>query len=251
MTMGFDVLARATWNKKNQQLITKNFKGKASQWTGDNLAPARQALRKELLKSQKYCCAYCRRKIGLTTGLHQVDHILPSSKHPKFTYTRINLVATCARCNRLKGDLDPRWNITAAADAYPEHLNGWKWVHPYLHNFSSHIRIRESFIFEVVPRSGIARQRALAVIEKCKLFKLSTIERRATSETMRRGGDSLDGILQAIWTHRELSNRDLARLIKGRHKLKDSLGEIENYLIQIRSTGRDAVQALLSGKRLV
>ncbi|WP_370663674.1 HNH endonuclease [Massilia brevitalea] len=94
-------------------------KKKATDWTKRTLSDLRTRLRAEVIRSQGSACAYCRRKISEELGLHDLDHILPKGVAPyaRFTYERMNLVASCKRCNRNKLDLDVLKNGPLAADA--------------------------------------------------------------------------------------------------------------------------------------
>ena len=191
-------------------------KKKATDWTKRTLSVLRTRLRAEVIRSQGSACAYCRRKISEELGLHDLDHILPKGVAPyaRFTYERMNLVASCKRCNRNKLDLDVLKNGPLAAGAsYPLGSDDYLWVHPYVHRYSSHIRIREGLFFEA-RGTACQRARANAVINACGLKTLAGAEHRRAAETAIYATDVVDAITTTIGNHRTLTDDDIVAVLR-------------------------------------
>lgn len=216
MSADWDQLAMCAWEGRDAVAVVKYTKKKKStDWLKPTLADVRTKLRHYLLKAQSYACAYCRRMISIELGHHEIDHILAKglAGYARFTYERINLVATCKRCNRNKGDRDLLVAPLATTGAYPQHVDKYLWVHPYIHKFSTHIKIREGMLFEV---AGSAKQRARgkAVIDACGLDTLSVVEHRRVGEMARYTSNTIDAIITTVGNYRQLSERALVALLR-------------------------------------
>lgn len=223
MTTGYDQLSLCRWTRLDAIAVAKYTKKKKStDWVKPTLAEVRTRLREELLKAQCNACAYCRRIISVELGHHEIDHILAKglSSYSRFTYERVNLVATCKRCNRNKGDQDLLLAALGAAAPYPQGIDDYMWVHPYLHKFSDHIRIHEGMLFEAI---GNAKQHARgeAVIKTCKLNTLAGVERRRAGEIANYAANAINAITDTIGAHRQLESRALVTLLrKNRRELR-------------------------------
>ncbi len=221
---GYEKLAICSWSPADQTTVVKyTTKKKATDWTKPTLSDLRTRLRAEVIRSQGSACAYCRRKISEELGLHDLDHILPKgiSRYARFTYERMNLVASCKRCNRNKLDIDVLKNGPLAAGAsYPLGSDDYLWVHPYVHRYSSHIRIREGLFFEA-QGTALHRARANAVINACGLKTLAGVEHRRAAETAIYATDVIDAITTTIGNHRKLKDDDIVAVLrKERTELK-------------------------------
>ncbi|PPC69910.1 hypothetical protein C1Y42_16835 [Pantoea sp. ICBG 985] len=184
--MTFNTLPIVIWDDEDTRKIDKYFNLKHGDcWNKKTLSKVRAKLRKSLLVSQGYRCAYCRRRILLETGMNEIDHIVwkNSVDTQKFSYHRVNLVATCKRCNNNKRDFNVLSIDTSQLNVYPLGPEDYVWIHPYIHNYSEHINISEGMFFsnEV---DGSLSPKGAKVIEICKLDKLHTIEKRKIAERM-------------------------------------------------------------------
>jgi len=214
---GYEKLAICSWSATDQTTVAKyTKKKKATDWIKPTLSDLRTRLRAELIKHQGSACAYCRRKISEELGLHDLDHVLPKgiALYARFTYERMNLVASCKRCNRNKLDIDVLKNGPLAAGAsYPLEPDDYLWVHPYVHRYSSHIRIREGLLFEA-KGTAIQRARANAVIKACGLKTLAGVEHRRAAETAIYATDVIDAITTTIGNHRNLKEEDIVAILR-------------------------------------
>ncbi len=164
-------------------------------WSSQLNNNAKELLQKELLRAQKWRCGYCRRKIANENGKRELDHILPKAAsqvtvrsnsnatadrrrtngYPFFTFTIWNLVLTCKRCNTKKGTYDSRLNRVAPVHSthfYSLDPGEFEWIHPFLHQYSQHINIRENVVYEVCNGSANGE----AVIRECKLDEIAAVE---------------------------------------------------------------------------
>lgn len=236
---GYEQLVVCSWSPSDQTTVDKyTKKKKATDWTKPTLSDLRTRLRAEVIRSQGSACAYCRRRISEELGLHDLDHILPKgiALYARFTYERMNLVASCKRCNRNKLDSDVLKNRPLAADAsYPLGSDDYLWVHPYIHRYSSHIRIREGLLFEA-RGSALHRARANAVINACGLKTLAGVEHRRAAETAIYATEVIDAITTTIGNHRGLNDADIVAVL--RQERKELTGLKEESVLRMVSAYR-------------
>lgn len=83
-------------------------------------------------------CEYCQDRIFHNKNAN-IEHILPASIYPKFTFIESNLVRACVTCNMLKGTDDFYAPLAFAAGAYASNSPHWKCYHPRHHVFSDHV----------------------------------------------------------------------------------------------------------------
>lgn len=210
--MAFNKLNVVDWDDKDLMRITKLFKLEHGDcWTKTSLAPIRKKLRKTLLASQGYCCAYCRRKISLEVGMNEIDHILWKSSRDtmKFTYHRVNLVATCKRCNNNKKDFNVLNKTINNLDSYPMGSTDYNWIHPYIDDYDSHLNIIEGLFFSHWV-NGCASPKGEKVIEVCKLDKLHTIEKRKMAERINSAVKPEAALLMLIGDYPEVKDELIA-----------------------------------------
>jgi len=83
-------------------------------------------------------CGYCQDPIFHKKNSN-VDHILPSSIYPQFTFVEDNLVRACVTCNMLKLGDDYFALAAPVGSDYPQHSDAWACFHPRHHVFATHI----------------------------------------------------------------------------------------------------------------
>jgi hypothetical protein len=83
-------------------------------------------------------CGYCQDRIFHNSNSN-IDHILPSSIYPQFTFVEENLVRVCMTCNMIKSAHDYYSLPIPAGNGYRQHINTWGCYHPRHHIFSQHI----------------------------------------------------------------------------------------------------------------
>ena len=83
-------------------------------------------------------CGYCQDRIFHNKNSN-VDHILPASIYPQFTFVEDNLVRVCVTCNMLKTALDFYELPAPISKDYSRHAGVWACFHPRHHTFSDHV----------------------------------------------------------------------------------------------------------------
>lgn len=82
-------------------------------------------------------CGYCQDKIFHSSN-SSIDHILPASIYPQFTFVEKNLVRACVTCNMLKLAEDFYAANAVVGLEYMKYAKLWKCYHPRHHLFSDH-----------------------------------------------------------------------------------------------------------------
>lgn len=83
-------------------------------------------------------CGYCQDRIFHNSNSN-IDHILPSSIYPQFTFIEENLVRVCMTCNMIKSADDYYTLPIPAGNGYRQYTKNWGCYHPRHHVFSEHI----------------------------------------------------------------------------------------------------------------
>lgn len=112
---------------------------------------------RSLLTGSRFRCAYCTKR--LVANDKPIDHFIPNSDFPEYSFHSLNLVPSCGYCNSsLKKTFNP---LLTQAKKYSR--NTFLIVHPILHNVDNHI------VFD-------AFDSTLIDFERCSIEGLMTIE---------------------------------------------------------------------------
>ncbi|PHV32953.1 hypothetical protein CSQ94_11720 [Janthinobacterium sp. BJB312] len=210
--IGYNRLPHEIWSVDQKKRIDKLFSGSEYDWIKKSLSTVRSDLRKSLLLRQKSSCAYCRREIVDEIGKVEIDHVIPKSALPQFTYCRLNLVATCKRCNHRKREHNPlsikRLNLVN----YPVSETSFVWVHPYMHLYNQHIRIDKNGIFRAINGST----KGLAVISVCGLDSMFNVIANQMRATNARAASYEHALASLIANYPAKSDNALARILEER-----------------------------------
>jgi uncharacterized protein (TIGR02646 family) len=190
------------WDLSELVRLSELTSGKASDWDKQSLKTLKDKLRRELIEYQNYSCAYCRREITMEIGRSELDHVIPSSLAPTFTFVRANLTLTCKRCNHRKKDYNP----TVFASNALKYIRGYLvdqdeyiWIHPYIHNYEDHIRVVGGSLFESVNDSD----KGLAVISECKLNELAQVVDIQKTAMISRSKSPMEAIFKMLGEYPE------------------------------------------------
>lgn len=110
-------------------------------WDDALAEPIKTKIKSHLLTQGDLCC-YCLRSMH---GWHRmtidVEHVLPKSPYPLFTFEPKNLNLSCKRCNmRIKGERVSFFLGTTSTAA--QFISGeYSFIHPNLDDFDKHIGI--------------------------------------------------------------------------------------------------------------
>ncbi|WP_421148538.1 HNH endonuclease [Aeromonas dhakensis] len=83
-------------------------------------------------------CGYCQDRIFHNSNSN-VDHILPASIYPQFTFVEENLVRVCTTCNMLKSAHDFYSLPVPVGNGYRQHSRTWTCYHPRHQTYSQHV----------------------------------------------------------------------------------------------------------------
>lgn len=209
----YSKLTHVSWEQEHQDRINKLFKGNEKDWLKKSLATVRAAAKADLLARQYSRCAYCRRLIMDEPGRCELDHVIPKSELPQFTYYRLNLVAACKRCNHRKREHNPLKRKVKNRVNYPVKEDDYVWVHPYMHRYQKHIRVDKNGFFVPVASSP----KGLAVITICGLDTMQqaeTVRRRAIAMSHQ---DFFDAVAELVNTSPHASDDTLAQDLQQRY----------------------------------
>lgn len=198
------------WSLGELMTLNKLTSSKASDWEKASLKKLKDTLRNDLLEFQNYSCAYCKREITTEIGRSELDHIIPCSLVPSFTFVRANLTLTCKRCNHSKKDHNPTTLPTEELRVIKGYINDsekYLWIHPYVHSYEDHIRIIGDAIFEAVNES----EKGLAVISKCKLDEISHVIDLQKSAKLKRARTPMHAIFTLVGEYPDESSDSLAK----------------------------------------
>lgn len=107
-------------------------------------------------------CVYCESFVDLTSHC-SIEHFYPKSVYPKETFEWDNLFPCCSWCNSSKGDFD---------------TGRQPFVHPEKEDPEDFLTF-EDMMYVPKSRTGIAGQKAVNVINKCDLQRISLIRAHA------------------------------------------------------------------------
>ena len=130
--------------KQRQVDHIATFDNTATHWDGRcaERVALRIAIRKHYLKEQNRQCPYCHRLRQDTHGYcWDIDHIIPKSTYPIFTYEPRNFAVTCKECNRSKDKLNVL-SPTATIDSnYPQSKDDYIIIHPHLDEYTENMKV--------------------------------------------------------------------------------------------------------------
>ena len=138
--------------KSSHQRHINTFNGEADHWNGSTPkhTALRGAIRRHYLKEQEHHCAYCGRLRQDFHGYNwDIDHIIPKSTHPQYTYEPRNFAITCKECNISKDNKNVLAPGVDSSGDYPFNLQDYIIIHPHLDNYSTHLTVKFTDKFQV------------------------------------------------------------------------------------------------------
>lgn len=116
-------------------------------WSDDTIMDVRKEIRNFYRIKQHGRCSYCKQQVSLTSALNcHIEHIVPKSLHPQYTFTPKNLCVICADCNEIKRSQEtlgmiPETLCNDSIKKYPTISAAFKIVHPHFDKYDDHILI--------------------------------------------------------------------------------------------------------------
>lgn len=150
-------------------IISRNF-STHNDWTKIVFNPIKQNIISHLRVQQNNLCCYCKYQLGFDIKQVDIEHIIPKSEYPNFTFKSLNLALSCPACNTKKSTKPVLYNAIAN---YPSDGTNFKIIHAHYDDYSNHIDIIQNCLFVAKTTKGSE------TITFCELFRLSTVEKRA------------------------------------------------------------------------
>ncbi|MDE9455411.1 HNH endonuclease [Xenorhabdus bovienii] len=151
--------------KDEETVISVNFKTDKD-WSKSVFNSIKSNIVKSLRDKQENKCCYCRSELGFDLKAVDIEHIIPKSLYPNFTFNMKNLALSCPGCNTSKGSKDV---LHKPITSYPLSGSNIKIIHPHFDDYYSSINIHNSAIFEGKDDKGCE------TIKLCKLYRLNKV----------------------------------------------------------------------------
>ncbi|WP_218910971.1 HNH endonuclease [Pseudoalteromonas sp. MIP2626] len=117
-----------------------NGDSKLPSWPNEELRDLRGKIKRHYIAEQSNTCAYCKIENLSTNGnVWHTDHIICRHEEPKYTYTPLNLCASCIDCNTAKGSRPVTKKGYSAYKSFPNKSANYLIVHPHFDKYEDHI----------------------------------------------------------------------------------------------------------------
>ena len=134
-------------------------------WGDDEAAPIRRSIKAHGIRSQSRRCCYCKEKVNSENfKMWEVEHVLPQSSFPEFTFEPENLAVACPDCNTIKSNKPT--SKSKAYKRFPNSSASYLIVHPHFDVYADHI-LKAGLIFQSKSLKG------RKTIEICGLLRLA------------------------------------------------------------------------------
>lgn len=124
----------------------------------------------DLRVKQSNLCCYCKRDLEFDIKDVDIEHILPKSKHQRFTFHPKNLALSCPGCNTSKGSKEV---VKRAIKNYPRSGSNILIIHAHFDDYNLSIEIHSNAVYEGLDDKGCE------TIKQCKLYRLKTVQEKA------------------------------------------------------------------------
>lgn len=187
-----------------------------SEWSDGRLKAVRKAVKDFCIDMQDARCCYCNRHLSSKNNLvWAIDHVMPRSSYPQFSFDPRNLAASCPDCNIAKSDS----NVLVGKrkrKRFPDKSAAYTIVHPHYDNFDDHLVIVRKYIYS--PRKGSSKGKKTIIV--CDLLRYAEKFGSATSgvsddrfegfvDALFEGGlgqEQIRAVLSALWSRMDISS---------------------------------------------
>ncbi|MEZ9677739.1 HNH endonuclease [Vibrio breoganii] len=163
------ILAPYVLTAEEKRTIDSHF-STHKDWEKGAFDSIKENLIADLRPKQNNKCCYCKSELGFDIKAVDIEHILPKSKHEKFTFYPKNLALSCPGCNTSKGSKEV---VKRGVQNYPRSGANIVIIHAHFDNYNSSIEIHENAVYEGLDDKGCE------TIKQCKLYRLKTVQRKA------------------------------------------------------------------------
>ncbi|GHD45459.1 TIGR02646 family protein [Marinobacter persicus] len=146
--------------------IVKNHFRFHKDWDKVTFESIKKNIIKHLRVKQDNQCCYCRGVLGFDIKEVDIEHVIPKSKYPAFTFHAKNLALSCPGCNTSKGTKNV---LRKEIKYYPRTGSNITIIHPHFDDYFVSINIHEGVIFEGRDDKGCE------TIKLCKLYRLKDV----------------------------------------------------------------------------
>jgi len=189
---------------REKQIIKDNFVTHTD-WKKEIFNDIKNNILKHLRTQQDNECCYCKRQLGYDIKDVDIEHIIPKSNFPKFTFNTKNLALSCPGCNTKKSTtcVLKRQHITN----YPRNGTNIKIIHAHYDEYRTHIEILDDCIYIAKSKKGSE------TITICELFRLKTVEENARRFIT--GKSIISQLTEDLRTSKPNERQELLDLLRG------------------------------------
>lgn len=153
---------------EDEKTIVSNFKSH-NDWDKIAFDSIKTSIIDDLRPKQENKCCYCRIELGFDIKAVDIEHIIPKSQYPQFTFYTKNLALSCPGCNTSKGKKNV---LGKPIKRYPLTGNNLIIIHPHFDDYFSCIAIHDGAIYEGLNDKGCE------TIKQCKIYRLKEVIKR-------------------------------------------------------------------------
>jgi len=163
--MSLKIMEPYTLSKNEEKTIKENFQSHKD-WEKGVFDSIKSNIISDLRNKQNNECCYCRTELGFDMKAVDIEHIIPKSKYPKFTFNTKNLALSCPGCNTNKSSKNV---LHKPIILYPRSGANITIIHAHFDDYSTSINIHDGAIFEGRDDKGCE------TIKLCKLYRLKDV----------------------------------------------------------------------------
>lgn len=155
---------------KDEKKIIADFFSRHSDWEKSVFDSIKKNIINHLRKEQNNKCCYCKKELGFDLKNVDLEHIIPKSNYPQFTFYGKNIALSCPGCNTIKSTKSV---LNKDIVQYPKNGQKFKIIHAHYDKYSEHIRIEKDSVYIALTLKGSE------TITFCELFRLQNVEDKA------------------------------------------------------------------------
>jgi hypothetical protein len=147
-------------------------------WDEEELAPIKQKIKAHFRIVLDEQCCYCRKGFdGEFNFVIDIEHILPKAKYLQYALSPFNLTVACKRCNMKVKRQDVSFlKDPSLANVDPENVDNYKFIHPNLEDYFTHLKFEVSVINNVKVIKYTVQASSLKGQYTYEYFKLKELE---------------------------------------------------------------------------
>jgi uncharacterized protein (TIGR02646 family) len=196
------ILTPYTLTDEEKAIVSSHF-ADYTDWDKSNFDSLKENLRNHLRNEQHNKCCYCNNELGFDIKNVDIEHIIPKSHMPEFTFSGKNLALSCPACNTIKSHKTV-FIKNRTIKKYPINSKNIKIIHPHYDEYEHHIEILDGSIYVALSGKGSE------TITMCELYRLRIAEEKAKNfraqktpiasmvEEFRQGGKAVEDFAEFL-----------------------------------------------------